>query len=260
MPDENTAGQPTPVEPSPAPVETAPATEPIPQAPAPVPDKLAGRSAEEIAAQYLELEKKLGEQGRELGELRQRIPQYQPQPPVYYPPQFTQPEVRPEFDYGKPEESIDRRVEWRFEQERQQRAAYEVQRQGQEAQFAFNAGKAIALKQNPDLYTGIEPELEQAAQMAHRLGAPPSAFLDPKYLETLAVNIRHQRGELSKIFGKAAIQPPTPSATAVPNQTRQAKVGVELSDDERRWAKDNGLSEQEAREIIENELAHGGGK
>jgi len=222
-----------------------------------VPEKLADKSAEEIARSYLELEKKLGEQGRELGELRQRIPQYQPQP-QWYPPQYTQPEVRPEFDYGKPEESIDRIVERRLEQERQHRAAYEVSRQEQEAAYSYNMGKDVALRGNPRLFEGIEPLVEQGVQMAYRMyGTPVAALRDPKTWERVAAAIRFERGETDRLQSPRP-QPPNPSATGVPNQTRQAKAGVELAEEDRRLAKELGLSEQEAKEIIEKET--GGGR
>jgi hypothetical protein len=257
VPDEQTPGQPTPVEPSPAPVETAPATEPTPETPA-LPDKFRGQSAEDIARAYLEIEKEKGRLAQEVGELRQRIPQYQPQPPAYFPPQFTQPEVRPEFDYGKPEESIDRIVERRLEQERQQRAMYDVQRQEQEARLNYESGKEIALKSNARLYEGIEPLVEQAVQMAYRqYGLHPAALRDPKVWERAALNIRWDRGEVDRL-SRPTPQPPIPSATGVPNQTRQAKAGVELDDDSRRLAKELGLTEQEAKEIIEKES--GGGR
>lgn len=250
-------GQP-PAEPSPAPVETAPTTDATPQAPAPAPDKLAGKSPEELASMYLGLERKLGEQGRELGELRQRVSQVPP-PPQWYPPQFTQPEVRPEFDYGKPEESIERIVERRLEKERQERATYEVQRQEQEARLNYESGKDIALKGNPRLYEGIEPLVEQAMQTAYRqYGLHPAALRDPKTWDRVALNIRWDRGEVDRL-SRPTPQPPNPSATGVPNQTRaDAKAGVELDDESRRLAKELGWTEQEAKEIIEKE--RGGGR
>ena len=112
MTEEISQGQPPVAEPSPVP-EAAPDATPTPQTsePVPVPEKFAGKSVEELAAGYLGLEKKLVEQGRELGELRARVPQYQPQPQYYPPPQTQVP--MPEFDYGKPEESVSRIVEAR---------------------------------------------------------------------------------------------------------------------------------------------------
>lgn len=255
MPEEPQGQQP-PVEPSPAPVETAPATETTPAAPAPLPEKLAGKSAEEIASQYLELEKKLGEQGRELGELRARVPQYQPQP--YYPPMQPYPEPRYEFDYGKPEESVAMIVEQRLARERQDRAYYEVSRQETEAQLNYNAGKDVALKANPRLYEGIEPLVEQGVQMAYRqYGLHPSLLRDPKTWDRVAANIRLDRGEVDRLQ-KPSIQPPQPSYGAVPNPTRGAKAGVELDDDSRKIAKEFGLSEKEAREILEKEREESG--
>jgi hypothetical protein len=254
--EEIAAGQPTP-EPSPAPVEAAPTPEQTPPVPAVnLPEKLVGKSAEEIAAGYLELEKKLGEQGRELGELRARVPQYQPQPQYYPQPQTQVP--MPEFDYGKPEESVSRIVEARLEQERQQRAMYDVGRQATEAELNFNIAKEIAVSRNPRLYEGIERDVEAAAQVATRQwGLNPALLRDPKTLDRIAANIRFERGEYDR-FQKPGVQPPQPSHSATPNLTRTAKAGVELDDDSRRLAKEFGLSEQEAREIIEKES--GGGR
>ena len=257
MTEEISQGQPPVAEPSPVP-EAAPDATPTPQTsePVPVPEKFAGKSVEELAAGYLGLEKKLVEQGRELGELRARVPQYQPQPQYYPPPQTQVP--MPEFDYGKPEESVSRIVEARLEQERQQRAMYDVGRQATEAELNFNIAKEIAVSRNPRLYEGIERDVEAAAQVATRQwGLNPALLRDPKTLDRIAANIRFERGEYDR-FQKPGVQPPQPSHSATPNLTRTAKAGVELDDDSRRLAKEFGLSEQEAREIIEKES--GGGK
>ena len=258
MSDETTVGQPQAESPSPV-VEVAAQPEATPTAPAPVPEKLSGKSADEIAAQYLELEKKLGEQGRELGELRSRIPQYQPQPQWYPQPSYP-PEPRVEFDYGKPEDSVKNIVRMELELERQNRATYDVQRQEQEARLNYDAGKDVAVKGNPRLYEGIEPQVEQAIQMAYRqYGLHPAALRDPRVWERAAQNIRLERGEFDRLT-KPGVQPPQPSHTAVPNQTRtEARVGVELDDDIRHLAKELKLSEQEAREIIEKERDYSGG-
>lgn len=257
MTDEIGQGQPV-SEPSPA-QEPAPAVEPTPQAPA-VPEKLAGKSAEEIAAQYLELERKLGEQGRELGELRQRVTQPPPQVPVYYPPQFTQPEPKVEFDYGNPEASVERLVERRLERERNEWMAAQAMTREQEATYNYSVGKDAALKANPALYEGIEQDVEKAVQLAYRqYGATPISLRDPRMWERVAVNLRFERNELDKIYGKPRVQPPQPSPTGVPNQTRaDARVGVELDDRARELARAYGLSEQEARDIIEKERELGG--
>lgn len=256
MDDVKMQGEPPVAEPSPAPADTAPATESIPPAPV-LPEKLEGKSAEQIAAQYLELEKKLGEQGRELGELRASIPRYQPPQPQWY-PQPAYPEPKFEFDYGKPEESVARIVEARLEKERQDRATYDVGRQEQEAQLNYSAGKDVALKANARLYEGIEPMVEQAVQMAYRqYGLHPSLLRDPKTWERVAQNIRLERGEFDRLT-KPTAQPPQPSATGVPNLTRGAKAGVELDDESRKIAKEFGLSEQQARDILEKEREESG--
>ncbi len=272
MSDPENQGQPVSTEPSPAPAGQAPDAEPTQQASAPttpVPEKFAGKSADEIAVHYLELEKKLVEQGRELGELRSRIPQYQPQfqppPPQYYPQQPAQPEPRIEFDYGKPEESVIRLanqlVEKRLEEERQHRAAFDVRRQEEEARVNYVAGREAALKNNPRLFDGIESEVDQLMQNGYRQGGwHPAVLRDQKAWERAAVNLRFDRGEYDRI-GKPAVQPTQPSHIAVPNQTRpEARVGVELDDDTRQYAKNWGISEQEARDIIEKEREQGGGR
>ena len=261
MSDELEQGQPAEGA-APAP-EQAPAEGAPPAAPA-VPEKLAGKSAEEIASQYLELERKLGEQGRELGELRARVSQVPPQPPQWYPPATTQPEHKIEFDYGNPEASVERLVERRLERERNDWLAAQAMSREQEASYNYGVGKDAALKGNPALFDGIERDVEQAVQLAYRqYGATPSALRDPKMWERVAVNIRFERGELDKVVGKRTpnVQPPHPTATAVPNQTRpESKVGVELDDKARQLARDFGLSEQEAKEIIEKEREFGGGR
>jgi hypothetical protein len=254
VPEEITPGQPVP-EPSPAP-EPAPATEATPPAPV-LPGKLAGKSAEEIASQYLELEKKLGEQGRELGELRQRIPQFQ-QPPPYYPPQVAPPEPKEEFNYADPEGSINRMWDKRFAEKERQRVYQESSRNATEAELSFRAGMELATQRNPRLYEGIEAEMEKAAQMAVRdYGTLPAALRSTKTLDSMAAAIRWERGEVDRLV-KQTPQPPQPSPTAVPNQTRTSKAAIELDEKSRAMAKAWGLSEQEAKEIIERETEGGG--
>lgn len=259
MPELEQTGQPTP-EPSPAPVETAPTDAPIPQTPA-VPDKLAGRSAEEIASQYLELEKKLGEQGRELGELRQRVSQAPPPQPVYYPPPAAdRQEPRFEIDYTKPDGGVADFVERRLQKERQEWQTQQVMTRAQEANYSFSLGRDAALKANPKLYEGIEREVQDAARYAYENNlASPVMLRDQKFWDRLAINLRFETGQLDKVYSKPQVQPPQPSPTAVPNQTRaDARVGIELDEETRRWAREHGISEKEAKELIESEAERGG--
>jgi len=260
VPENETPGQPAPAEPSPAPVETAQEpTAPTPQAPA-LPEKFAGKSAEEIASAYLEIEKEKGRLAQEVGELRARVSQPHPVQQVWYPQQPVQPEVRPEFDYTNPEQSIDRIVERRLEERERQRMSYEVAQREQEAAYSYNMGKDAALKSNPRLFEGIEPLVEQGVQMAYRqYNTPVTALRDPRTWERVAAAIRYERGEVDRLMSPKP-QPPSPSATGVPNQTRQAKAGIELSDKDRQIAKGYGLSEQEAKEIIEREMEISGGE
>lgn len=61
-------------------------------APPSIPEKFQGKSAEEIAQSYQELERKFGEQAQELGDLRSRVPTMPyPQPPQGYQPQYGYP-------------------------------------------------------------------------------------------------------------------------------------------------------------------------
>ncbi len=259
MPDPETTGQPAPVEPSPAPVEAAqPEAEPTPQTPA-LPEKFAGKSAEEIASAYLEIEKEKGRLAQEVGELRARVPQAPQVQQFWYPQQPVQPEQRPEFDYTNPEQSIDRIVERRLEERERQRIAYEVAQREQEAGYSYNMGKDAALKSNPRLFEGIEPLVEQGVQMAYRqYGTPVTALRDPRTWERVAAAIRWERGETDRLVGLRP-QPPNPPATGVPNQTRPAKAGIDLDEQSRRIAKEYGLSEQEAKEVIEKEMDISGG-
>jgi len=260
VPDEETTGQPTPVEPSPAPVEAAqPAAEPTPQAPA-LPEKFVGKSAEEIASAYLEVEKEKGRLAQEVGELRARVPQPPQVQQFWYPQQPTQPEVRPEFDYTNPEPSIERIVERRLEERERQRMSYEVAQREQDAAYSYNMGKEAALKSNPRLFEGIEPLVEQGVQMAYRqYNTPIPALRDPRTWERVAAAIRYERGEVDRLMSPKP-QPPNPSATGVPNQTRQAKAGIELSERDREFAKKWGINEQEAKELIEGEMERIGGE
>jgi hypothetical protein len=138
--------------------------------------------------------------------------------------------------------------------------SYEVAQREQDAAYSYNMGKEAALKSNPRLFEGIEPLVEQGVQMAYRqYNTPIPALRDPRTWERVAAAIRYERGEVDRLMSPKP-QPPNPSATGVPNQTRQAKAGIELSERDREFAKKWGINEQEAKELIEGEMERIGGE
>lgn len=282
----DTPGQPLPVQGA-APQE--PASSPTPEATPPSADKWAGKSVEDIKAAYQALETKLGTQGQELGELRKRVEQAaQPEPAPYTPsyeglygtppaqpgyapqqpfPPYPGPTPTPpahgapgqaeawKLNWDAPESAIDQRLDQRLEQ---RLAQYIPQFRGQLAQSNFYAGRNTAMSQRPDLYKGIEREVESTIQNAWRNGGLNEAsMLDPETWHTAAWAIQGRKQGF-KVAPQAPASGTAPAFNETPQgnrvqqpEPRQIRISnADANIDVEKMRVGLGFSEEETAELL----------
>lgn len=246
----------------------APAT-PAPQTPT-LPEKFRGKSAEEIANAYLEVEREKGRLADEAGRYRSYAEQlwaekqqaiaerqqYQP------PPAPTAPPKPEEFDWERPAETVKQIVERQVREQMggfmgaiQQARVAEVRNK---AANSWDEG-ASTIAKNQRLFEGIEDEVRSVVYQTYdpivqRGGDASEYYRDPKVWETAAAMIRYKRGEIDRITGSG-----TPSkgmsapTTEVPGGSRPSNQGstIVLDEDTRALMREQGISEGEARDLIE---------
>jgi hypothetical protein len=225
----------------------------------PVNPRFEGKSSEELAKIVSEQEKLIGRQGNELGQVRQlqaemeemRRALYEAQRPQ---PQPAPPEAAPVFDYTNPDAYIEKRLGALQQKMYQEFGRYEQQRQAQEATIAFQGGKAEAMSRNRDLFNGIERDVEaQLWNAAKNNQIHPSMLRDPATWENAAKVIRLTSGEYD-IVPKKRVQGMTAPESVVPGKVKAAEdEDVYLDDEERVLAKQLGISDKEALEIMRSE-------
>jgi len=76
----------------------------------------------------------------------------------------------PRFDFDNPEESVDKRVEKKLQTWAAQQKQYQQQQEHYEATQNFMRGRSAAIQRNPELYEGIEKEVENAVWQGYRGG------------------------------------------------------------------------------------------
>jgi hypothetical protein len=189
-------------------------------------------------------------------------PPYAPQQPYpaypgapVQPPAHGAPGQAPDtakFNWDQPEQSIDQRVEPRLQQ---------IQNQFNSimAQSNFFNGRSTAMAQRPDLYKGIEREVESTMQNAWRYGTINAASLvDPETWHTAAWAIQGRK----QGFKNPANAPASGTAPAfnetpqggrlqqpTPKTFRIAKTDANLDEEKMRIGL--GFSEKETAELLE---------
>lgn len=213
MDEQANQGQPAAGAPASVPApETQQQTQP-PAPPAQVPDKFAGKSIEDVARSYQEVEKFAGEKAREVGELRSQLTyltnlmqsQLAQQQAAPAAPQAPPP--GPQFNWDKPEDSV------RGVAQAEIRQAMDALRYQQAASMAEIA-KSTAMRDNPQVFSGLDVSaVDQVMQqgLRQRLIAPESIGRP----ETWVMAAWQLRGAQSR-YGATS----TPNAVA-PVQTEQ---------------------------------------
>ena len=239
--------------------------EPSPQTP-PIADKWKGKSADEVARAYQELEKKLGEQAREVSDSRQRLQQYdtyflamqaaaqtQAQQQTYPPPQAVDKEDLevPRDWFDKPGRTI-RQISERTAD--QKIAQLRGEMESQMAMNNFYSGRETALSKRPDLFKDVGPQVEQAIQMAYRSGALNSTSMrdpDTWYMAASALKAK------SSGYNFGSITPTSPTSFESPMGVRQTSESrpVQIVDEDEdinteRMLKGFGKTRDEAMDLM----------
>ncbi len=245
-----------------------------------IPEKFKGKSAEEIAVAYLEVEKEKGRLAAEQGELRravdylvaerqarENVMRQQPaEPPA---PAVTQ---APKVDFwDNPETAVKLAIEregTRIVNEQlghfvQALSQAQVASNFQRASQAHEQGKSIMSKETR-LFEGIEKDVERMVYSSLRplaeAGQDVSGQLvDPQTWKMAAAMLRYQRGEYDRLTPNVAKGGMTPTQTNTPSATRpqEDEEQVEVSPEDIQFARIAGLSEKQAREVAQETAKQG---
>jgi len=233
-----------------------------------------GLSKEELLKVVNDQDSHIGVRNQEIGELRgkmtelekaqQRYAQdygnYSQQQPEVTPPQ---PEEKPpDFNWDKPSQSVEETVKRVVAKEREGFVQGQFNQNLQRAKTAFQRGKQV-MTEDP-IFKGIEKEVEdQVGQFYYpylQQGIPVDQYITDKqmWLKT-AQHIRLNRGEYDKLKPdtSSAVRPTmteTPSRIAI---QEEGSPVLELEPKDRAFARGMGLTEKEAKEIIEAEIKEG---
>jgi len=231
-----------------------------------------GLSKEELLKVVQDQDSHIGERNQEIGELRgkvstyeqaqqryaQNFSNYSQQPPVEQSKPTTE-EKLPDFNWDNPSvsvyETVDRRIAAKEKEIMQGQFNANLQR----AQMAFEKGKQ-SMSEDP-IFKGIEQEVEnQVGQFYYpylQQGVPVDQYLmDKEMWKKTARHIRLDRGEVDmlKADTSSAVKP---TVTEIPSQTKtqeESPLVLELEPKDKEWARQMGLTDKEAKEIIAEEL------
>jgi len=213
-----------------------------------IPEDLRGKTDEELAKMVLDTRKKLGEKGQETGEKlksleeelkaekeyrRQREDEarlaelYQQQPSYTGIDPYGQPipqepaKPRKQFNYEDPYGSMEEYLAER--EKRQQQQAHVAARYNatEEGKLSFQEGRQKAFRLDPDLYKGIEREVEQRIFNAYaplaQGGMSVKQYVgNPDVWRQTAANVRLQSGEFELVPKKTRPMKATPTETPTP--------------------------------------------
>lgn len=238
-----------------------------------IPKEYEGKSQEELIQLLQEKEQFIGKQGQELGtklkDLEEKFETYrrdkedearmartyqQPQnvgyDPYGQPIQPDKPESVNElerFNYERPITEFKKL--YAEERKREQEQAKVAQRQQalQTGQISYQKGRNDAYRSNPDLYRGIEREVEKQIQDTYlpyaNMGVPVDQYVsDPSIWRKVAQNIRLDREEFDHLVPKKP-QPIKAVETETPTPAKPAfgdipgQFDLDMDEDMVRWNK-----------------------
>ena len=217
------------------------------------------KSPEDLSKMVEDAQSHIGRLSSELGELRQykslaeqllqeRQRQAQQAP--------AQPEKAFEFDYENPIKSMDTYLEHKLSKEREKMQHESNRRMVLETQQRFERGKRTAYETNPRLFKGIEKDVEGVVFQSVRSGiVQPWEVDDPKTWETAATVLAASRKDYSRLMPDK-VTPVSPTPTETPSYSRSASSGdieVTLDEADKTWAKEQNITEEQAKEIIKKE-------
>jgi hypothetical protein len=227
------APEPEPKEPVPEPSGAPdPTPEPVPE-PSDIPERFQGKKPEEIIKMYEEAEKEKDRLGTEVGNLRKETDEYRNNLAYYQnlaqdlqaqrekggqPESSATPDVR--FDYDNPVPSVQQVVQTELQKYEEKRKKMAEEREYKEATVNYAGGRNAALKSNPDLFRGIERQVEQGVWQAYQgkwVGAHD--LKDPKTWEN-AARLIHMNNEDYDRLVPPKVNPVPPTPTERPGATK----------------------------------------
>lgn len=240
----------------------------------PLPEKFAGKSAEEIAYSYMELERKLGEQSQELAALRDMATRPQA-PPYPYPgqppisPYGIQPPVPMPYGYQPPPPGYGMQApvppppEMKMNWDNPIQTFREVIRQevvpilaGYQQTTAKSMGEIAmqnAKAQNPALFDGVEPNVKAfMTSMIDQGVLRPDSALNPETWRMAAWQMKGLKSNYSFNPPAAAVNPMASVRTEMPGSrppSFQAPMPP-LSEQDRRMSEKMGIPEEQARKLM----------
>ena len=234
---------------------TPPSSEPEQTPSAPVQAPAPPVTPDEVAILKARLEEKesfIGKQANEVGYLRSMVEQFQQartQEPVEQAPERT----RQKINWDNPDESIERLVEEKLQAKERAREQSERARRDVEAKSNFYEGRDTAFKENKRLYEGIEDAVSQAVQNAYQSGLINERSLaSPRTWKRAAQLILLEQDKLDRLVstGPTPVKP-TATETPVARPISTEEVSYTISEEDRRWGRDQGLSDKQLEELAE---------
>lgn len=223
--------------------------------------RYSGKSPSELVGILGEKEKQIGRLGDEVGKVRQLETEVSTLKDYIYNLAFQRESVKepepekPAFDYTNPDAYIEKRVASIKQELVREYQAQEMRKSQAEAQIAFQAGKRDAYQGNKELFDGIERDVEGFLWNQARSGQiHPRLLGDKQTWVNIAQGIRLMRGETDMLMPKKT-QPMRAADMETPSRTKHdiEEGDVYLDDEERELAKNLGISEKEALEILRSE-------
>jgi len=246
------------------------------------PDKYEGKSTDELRGILTEQEKAMGKLSEKVDQFkgdmdywrtkaeatdrdRQLYGQNMPQTVVQ--PAQSQQQGQSQFNWDRPTESVDQRVDQRLAERDKVYYQDQVNRVVDEAKVAFNVGFENAKRSNPRLFEGKEFEREIVDFMYNYYapfatkGIPVAHYLNnPNVWVKAAQSKRLDRNEYDRLEPEKII-PVSPTGTQIPDQAKPQspeEKPVDLSPGAKQmvhWFKDKGYvkGEDEAAEMVREE-------
>lgn len=246
--------------------DTVPEPKPKDQPPEPtIPKEYEGKSPADLIKMVTDVQKELGGKAKEVGDLRnnlafseqlrgmaeQRVRMVQP---------TQQPEEqKPTWDFQEPIESVEKIVDQRLNARERVAQQYNVQRVREEAQANYAEGRSMSMKRNPELYKGIEREVEDAVYEGFQRGHAKLNDLKSPDAWDIVAKMIHLRDNRIERLQPAAVQPvetiggqlPTP---APPGTTEKPFTDLDYTDREtQKMVEQYDLTKEEAEKIIKSE-------
>ena len=167
-------------------------------------------------------------------------------------------EIVPKWDYEKPAESAVDIVDARLAKWEENRTVEQRKEQATEAQSAYTEGQRLATRNSPDMFDGIEKEVNALVYASYMKGIiHPRDLRNPETWDTAAQLVHLQNKNFDKL--KSAITPVKATSTEEPARAKSdttvtPSVELDYNDDEvKDYMNVYGWTREKAEEIIREE-------